>query len=130
MDADTTLFASLYDELHRCARRELARRGGGVTLGATTLLHETYLDMSARADASFPDRARFMAYASRVMRGLIIDYARNRQAQKRGGEFEITSISAGVDDVSDAATGDRELFFSDANLAPRSDHQAMTGMEQ
>ena len=115
MDADAALFASLYDELHRCARRELARRGGHVTLGATTLLHETYLDMSGRAGFSFPDRARFMAYASRVMRGLIIDYARSRQAQKRGGEFEITSISQGGNDVTDAATDDKELSkLSDA----------------
>jgi RNA polymerase sigma factor (TIGR02999 family) len=106
------------------ARRELARRGGGVTLGATTLLHETYLDMSGRADSAFPDRARFMAYASRVMRGLIIDYARSRRAQKRGGEFEITAIP---DDIADRAMDDRdlsklsdaldELAAVDANLA-------------
>jgi RNA polymerase sigma factor (TIGR02999 family) len=106
VDADAALFASLYDELHRMARRELAHRGGGVTLGATTLLHETYLDMSGRADASFPDRARFMAYASRVMRGLIIDYARNRQAQKRGGQFEFTPMSI---DIAGPAADDQEL---------------------
>src|SRR5689334_12374324 len=94
--AADTLFATLYDELHRMARRELARRGAGVTLGATTLLHEAYLDISDRDRAAFPDRDRFMAYASRVMRGLIIDYARRRQAQKRGGLFEITSIATDV----------------------------------
>ncbi|MGH9309019.1 MAG: ECF-type sigma factor [Vicinamibacterales bacterium] len=94
--AADTLFATLYDELHRMARRELARRGAGVTLGATTLLHEAYLDISDRERAAFPDRHRFMAYAARVMRGLIIDYARRRQAQKRGGEFEITSIATDV----------------------------------
>lgn len=88
------------------ARRELARRGAGVTLGATTLLHEAYLDMSGRDKAAFPDRAHFMAYASRVMRGLIIDYARSRHAQKRGGLFEITSISA---DVVAAVPDSREL---------------------
>ena len=70
------LFSTLYDELHRMARRELAKRGAGMTLGATTLLHEAYLDISGRERAAFPDRNRFMAYASRVMRGLIIDYAR------------------------------------------------------
>lgn len=90
--AADALFTALYEELHRMARRELSRRGGGVTLGATTLLHDAYLDISGREGASFPDRNRFMAYASRVMRGLIIDYARSRQAQKRGGQFEITSI--------------------------------------
>jgi RNA polymerase sigma factor (TIGR02999 family) len=90
--AAEALFAALYSELHRLARRELARRGAGPGLGVTTLLHEAYLDMSARAVGSFPDRARFMGYAARVMRGLIIDHARNRRAQKRGGEFEITSL--------------------------------------
>ncbi|HMF97971.1 MAG TPA: ECF-type sigma factor [Vicinamibacterales bacterium] len=97
------LFTALYDELHRMARRELAKRGAGVTIGATTLLHEAYLDISDRDRAAFPDRSRFMAYASRVMRGLIIDYARERQAQKRGGQFEITSIAT---DVAEAAAAD------------------------
>jgi len=90
------LFSSLYDELHRMARRELGKRAVGMTLGATTLLHEAYLNISEREGAAFPDRNRFMGYAARAMRGLIIDYARHRQAQKRGGEFEITSISTDV----------------------------------
>jgi RNA polymerase sigma factor (TIGR02999 family) len=90
--AAEALFAALYSELHRLARRELARRGAGMSLGVTTLLHEAYLDMSARDVGSFPDRARFMGYAARVMRGLIIDHARSRRALKRGGEFEITSL--------------------------------------
>src|SRR5262245_26088297 len=78
------------------ARRELSKRAAGVTLGATTLLHDAYLDISRREGAAFPDRNRFMAYAARVMRGLIIDYVRSRQAQKRGGQFEITSIRTDV----------------------------------
>src|SRR5262245_53395148 len=76
--AADALFTLLYDELHRMARRELGRRGGSVTLSATTLLHEAYLDITARDGTAFPDRHRFMAYACRVMRGLIIDYARRR----------------------------------------------------
>ena len=92
------LFAALYNDLHRLARRELARRGSNMTLGATTLLHEAYLDMSARTGVAFPDRARFMAYASRAMRGLIIDYARRRYAHKRGGMFELTSLQTTVAD--------------------------------
>src|SRR4029077_9181991 len=94
--AADALFAALYEELHRMARRELAKRGAGVTLGATTLLHEAYLDISGRENAAFPDRNRFMGYAARVMRGLIIDYARSRHAQKRGGGFEITSMDTEV----------------------------------
>jgi len=87
------LFSALYSELHRLAKRELARNSGMVTLSVTTLLHEAYLDMAERDGPDFPDRARFMGYAARVMRGLIIDYVRNRQAQKRGGLFVITSLS-------------------------------------
>jgi len=89
--AAEALFATLYAELHRLARRELARLGG-MGLGATTLLHEAYIDMARGKGASFPDRARFMGYASRVMRGLIIDHARERCAIKRGGEFQFTSM--------------------------------------
>jgi RNA polymerase sigma factor (TIGR02999 family) len=100
------LFSTLYDELHRMARRELSRRGRNMTLGATTLLHEAYLGMSARSDMAFPDQARFMAYAARTMRGLIIDHVRRRYAHKRGGLFELTPLDttiagriAGADDL-------------------------------
>ncbi len=92
LDAREALFSTLYAELHRLARRELARHGSAESLGVTTLLHEAYLEIAERDGASFPDRARFMGYAARVMRGLIIDHARNRHAVKRGGRFEITSI--------------------------------------
>ena len=104
--AAESLFAALYSELHRVAKRELARRGIPTSLGATTLLHEAYLDMVARSDQLFPDRARFMTYAARVMRGLIIDHARNRRAQKRGGKFEITAIDT---EVAENAIDSREL---------------------
>jgi RNA polymerase sigma factor (TIGR02999 family) len=99
--ATEALFSALYSELHRMAKRELARRGSDVTLSVTTLLHEAYLDMASR-ESVFPDQNRFMGYAARVMRGLIIDHARNRQAQKRGGLFEITSLSnSNIADVAD-----------------------------
>jgi len=62
----------------------------------TTLLHEPYLDMAGRSGTEFPDRARFMGFAARVMRALIIDHVRNRQAQKRGGHFELTSLASGL----------------------------------
>ena len=94
--AADALFAALYSELHRLARRELARQGVPLGLSATPLLHQAYLDMAEREGPAFPDRARFMGYAARVMRGLIIDHARNRQAQKRGGLFEITSLTTDV----------------------------------
>ena len=109
--AADAVFAAMYDELHRLARRELAR-GVGVTLSATTLLHDAYLSISAKEGVAFPDRNRYMGYASRVMRGLIIDYARSRQAQKRGGQFEITGIST---DIADPMTdADQLMRISDA----------------
>jgi hypothetical protein len=73
-------FAALYSELRRLAKRELAKRGLQASLSATTLLHEAYLHVAAGDGPSFPDRARFMGYAARVMRGLIIDHARERHA--------------------------------------------------
>lgn len=110
--AKDSLFEMLYAELHRLARRELGRRGAPVSLGATTLLHEAYLDISGRSGAQFPDENRFLGYAARVMRGLIIDHARNRRAQKRGGEFEITAYDTGV---ADNAADPRQLSeISDA----------------
>jgi len=96
--AAAALFAALYSELHRLARRQLAAHAPDMTLGTTTLLHEAYLDMAQRDGVVFPDRGRFMAYAARVMRTLIIDHVRNRRAHKRGGQFEITSLAGDVED--------------------------------
>ncbi|HEX4824755.1 MAG TPA: ECF-type sigma factor [Candidatus Polarisedimenticolaceae bacterium] len=90
--AADALFKALYAELHRLARGQLAKNAGQLTIGTTSLLHEAYLDMSKRDGVMFPDRARFMAYASRAMRGLIIDYARERKAQKRGGEYTLVAM--------------------------------------
>jgi RNA polymerase sigma factor (TIGR02999 family) len=90
--ARDALFVALYAELHRLAEQQLRRNGGTLTLGATTLLHEAYLGMASRGGLTFPDRPRFLAYASRAMRGLVIDYVRSRHAQKRGGELTFTAL--------------------------------------
>jgi RNA polymerase sigma factor (TIGR02999 family) len=107
--AADALFNALYSELIRMAKRELDRHSGPMTLSATTLLHQAYLEI-ANKGASFPDRARFMGYAARVMRRLIIDHARNRRAQKRGGQFHITSLDS-----------DAEGSIADHELLPLSD---------
>ena len=104
--AGRALFGALYDELHRLAKRELGKRDGLVSVGPTTLLHQAYIEMAAREGPEFPDRTRFMGYAARVMRGLIIDHARRRFAQKRGGQFEITAIRT---DLAENLVDDREL---------------------
>lgn len=98
--AADVLFSALYSELRRLAKRELARQGSAF-LSATTLLHEAYIEMAGKDGNSFPDRDRFMGYAARVMRSLIIDHARNSSAQKRGGQFEITQIGADIPSPAD-----------------------------
>lgn len=103
--ATDALFSALYAELHRLAQAQLVRGGAGVSVSVTTLLHEAYVDMAGR-DSNFPDRARFMGYAAMVMRRLIIDHVRNRQAQKRGGLFEITSLK---DEIVEGLAEEREL---------------------
>ena len=87
--AKERLFAGLYDELHRLAQRALRRDGRSLPISPTTLLHESYLSVSK---ADFKDPQRFLAYAARTMRGLIIDEARRRRALKYGGAFVITSL--------------------------------------
>jgi len=102
MEPTEDLFALLYRELHTLAERHLHRQGAGFTLGTTTLLHEVYLNLADRSQVQFPDRARFLGYASRAMRGLIIDYARRRSAHKRGGEFHLLPL--GQEDPPDGSS--------------------------
>lgn len=104
--ATDELFALLYGELHRLAELHLRRGGGHLSLSTTTLLHDAYLSMTGTKGASFPDRARFFAYASRAMRGLVVDYARRRRAKKRGRDFEITLVEEEVANRDESAGQD------------------------
>lgn len=90
--AKEQLFASLYADLRRIADREL-RASPGSSLSPTTLVHEAYLNMVGRP-VNFEDRTRFLGYVARAMRGLLIDFLRQRHALKRGAEFEITHLTA------------------------------------
>jgi RNA polymerase sigma factor (TIGR02999 family) len=98
--AHDQLFETLYSELRRMAAREL-RRSAAATLTPTTLLHETFLNLSRRGSAVFADPARFMTYSAHAMRGLIVDHLRNRNAQKRGGAFQFTSLPTELLHVAD-----------------------------
>lgn len=98
------LFAALYAELHRLAESHLRRSGGDVTLGATTLLHEAYVDIADREALAFPDCNRFLGYASRAMRSIVIDYVRQRRARKRGGDLTFTTLDEDRDGGSVEAT--------------------------
>ncbi|HSZ10507.1 MAG TPA: ECF-type sigma factor [Steroidobacteraceae bacterium] len=95
------LFASLYGDLRRLAEYQL-RRSQGALVSPTTLLHEAYIGMADR-EVHFPDRDRFMGYAARVMRGLIIDLVRERCALKRGGAYHITQLPTEVEESAESA---------------------------
>jgi RNA polymerase sigma factor (TIGR02999 family) len=85
-------FTLLYAELRTLAAGRLQSAPNGI-VSPTTLVHELYVSFTDRRAVVFPDRGRFMAYAARAMRGLIVDFARNRQALKRGAAFEITRLT-------------------------------------
>jgi RNA polymerase sigma factor (TIGR02999 family) len=116
------LFAALYAELHRLAERQL-KRSIGVMISPTTLVHESYLHFSAGA-AQFPDKERFIGYASRVMRGLLIDLLREGRALKRGAGLHITQLNteiaesqAEAEEISRLSEALDELAANDARLA-------------
>jgi RNA polymerase sigma factor (TIGR02999 family) len=98
------IFPLVYQELRRLARRQLAGQARGRTLSTTVLIHEAYLRLIDQRVARFEDRARFYAYAARVMRNVLIDFARARSARKRGGDRTPTDLddrNLAVDDQAD-----------------------------
>lgn len=79
------LFSEVYEELRRMARAQLQRAPRERTLGTTALVHETYLKLSGDARWSTRDRYHFFALTSRAMRQILVDHARQRMRDKRGG---------------------------------------------
>lgn len=90
--ATAALFSSLYGELTRLARREVHRNGARDYVSTGTLVHEAWIDISGRPNLSFDAPGRFLAYAARMMRGLVIDRVRAHHAHKRGGGLVITAL--------------------------------------
>ena len=87
-DAWHELMPLVYDELHTIAQRQLHRERDSHTLNTTALVHEAYLKLVKQRNGQWLDRAQFFAIASRVMRRILIDYARQHRATKRGGGEE------------------------------------------
>lgn len=83
-DADR-LWQLTYNELHRIAERQLMSERADHTLRATALVNEAYLRLVGQSDVDWNSRAHFFGVASRVCRRILVDYARRRNAQKRGG---------------------------------------------
>jgi RNA polymerase sigma factor (TIGR02999 family) len=107
------VLGTLYNELHSMARRQLAGQYGQ-TLDATALVHEAYLKLIDRRDVQFDDRAHFFAYAASAMRSVVVDYARQRLAQKRGGDLHrVTELP---DDVEGGLRLDEDMLALDTAL--------------
>ncbi len=95
-DGDQTaldrLMPLVYEELRRMARRYMDRQQAGHTLQTTALIHEAYLRLVDQQEVQWQNRAHFFGVAARAMRSILVDYARTRQAVKRGGEVHLVSL--------------------------------------
>jgi RNA polymerase sigma factor (TIGR02999 family) len=110
--AANRLLPLVYDELRRIASQKLALEKPGQTLDATSLVHEAYLRLLGHdTPVSFQDRGHFLAAAATAMRRILIDHARSKRAQKRGGCGERQPLQ----DVP-APTPDEELLALDEAL--------------
>lgn len=101
-------FAGAYPELRRLARSRLRGGGRNTVLDTTALVHETYLKLSRNVDASFPDRARFLVYAGKAMRSIIVDMVRQRQTERHGGEVAHLTLTG---DLIDALPAEEEYIL-------------------
>jgi len=117
-DALDALLPRVYDELRVLAHARLRRHRPGETLNTTALIHEAYLKLTAGETPSFEDRTHFFALAARAMRFVLVSYARERSAQKRGGGTpELLLNEAVAVSASDAAeTEALDLVSLDAAL--------------
>jgi len=112
------LMPLVYDPLRRLAARSLAAERPGHTLRATALVHEAYLRLAA-ADSDWQDRVHFYAVAARVMRHILVDYARGQARQKRGSGAERIPLDEAV---MVGAGGSQELLDLDRALGKLAAH--------
>lgn len=87
------LFAQLYSDIKRLARARLASAGGVTGLNATALVHESFLRMAERENLQGQTRLQFFAYVGKILRSVMIDHIRNRDAAKRGGGVTLMTLS-------------------------------------
>ncbi len=94
----------VYDELHRLARRQLARENKDHTLQTTALINELYLRVVDFHNVRWQDRAHFFAVCARMMRRILVDFARSRDSLKRGGDCRKVTLDEGLVCSPDAAS--------------------------
>ena len=129
-DALDELFPLVYDELRELAHRQRAAWQGNETLNTTALVHEAYLKLVDQRRATWESEAHFLATAARAIRHVLINYARDRRARKRGGGWERLTLDE--NQLPDGTTPvdldweDRVLALDEAlqRLATRSERQS------
>lgn len=102
------LFRLLYDDLHDLAHSKLRRSGALTLLDTTALVHESYLRLFDSASLDARDRGRFMAYAAKVMRSIVVDFVRRRMAERRGGGAVHVDLESAIEQLTDPR--ERELM--------------------
>lgn len=95
-DASEQVVAALYDDLRRLARKHLRPGGAHTLLDTTGLVHEVWLRLADPQGKDYPDRGRFLAYAARAMRSVVIDLLRARQAERRGGGVALLTLDTAI----------------------------------
>jgi RNA polymerase sigma factor (TIGR02999 family) len=125
-EAMDRLVPLVYAELRRIAHRQLAAERGEHTLSTTAVVHEAYLRLGEQHDGAWGDRAQFFALAARVMRRVLIDYARRHQAARRGGRarHRLALEDADAAGVLVAAERAEELLALDEALGRLADFDA------
>jgi RNA polymerase sigma-70 factor, ECF subfamily len=98
-EAPARLMPLVYDELRRLARRQLRRERADHTLQPTALVNEAYLRVVDQTRVTWENRAQFFGLAARIMRNILIDHARERAAQKRGGDGDQYTPRLSLDEV-------------------------------
>ena len=112
-DAMRALFSSLYPDIKRLARSKLAQAGGITGLNATALVHEGFMRMAEREGLQGQTRLQFFAYIGKVLRSIVIDFVRERDAEKRGAGMTLLTMS-----------------HADGTLAPWMDVTDMVALDQ
>jgi len=92
VELDGSAFVLVYDELRRRARSYLRRERDGHTLQTTALVHEAYLKLADQKDVSWESRNHFFAIAATFMRRILVDHARHKSREKRGGKAADLSL--------------------------------------
>jgi RNA polymerase sigma factor (TIGR02999 family) len=95
-DALSRLTTLVYDELHRLAEGYMRREKPGHTLQTTALVNEAYIKLVDSSRVRWQNRAHFFAVAAQLMRRILVDFARNRRYQKRGGDWRQVSFAEGL----------------------------------